>query len=82
MYLHSLINFSFSYLEHSSQIDDPDFDRVGTISKLPQAVCFLLVDPVVVVFIELSTIIEYDLNLGIVMLYIDTCIYSILLWCM
>ena len=57
-----------SHLQYSPEVNDPQLDWVGTISELLQAAGLLLPLSVAVVLIDLTTIVQYHLDLGIIVL--------------
>ena len=57
-----------AHLENPPQVDDSELHWVGTIPELPQAIGLLLPQSIAVVLVHLSTIVEHNLNLRIVML--------------
>ena len=57
-----------SYLQYSSEVNDPQLHWVGTIPELLQTVGLLLPLSVTVVLIDLSTVVQYHLDLGVIVL--------------
>ena len=57
-----------SHLQFSSEVSDPQLDWVGTIPELLQTVGLLLSLTIAMVLVDCSTVIQYHLDLGVIML--------------
>ena len=55
-------------LQYTPEVYDLELDRVRAIPILPQTASFLLLQTVAMVLVDLSSVVQYNLNLGIVML--------------
>lgn len=58
-----------SYLQCSSEVNDPQLHWVGTIPELLQTVGLLLPLSVTVMLVDLSAVIQHHLDLGVIMLH-------------
>ena len=59
-----------TYFKCSSEIDNPQFDRIWSVSKVLQTPTTLLVQPVRVMLVLLGTVVKHHLDTRVVLLKI------------